>query len=352
MAAEVDLKGSDPDDAGDGHPPAIAHVGKFLEQIRGFDLLSQELEKQIWGNRFDLLAPDPNRAQSKLDSDGKEKRMRLPRMEDVPKLQDLRDALLGGGLPDAHQRVAHILYPTEVPWPAELPVDSDDSKDSELESSMQESGVKSLDLPFTKEETCPSQGQREASKNLAPPDSENKRRSSSFNVVDRAAMRMSGPAQQPSLGQERTKTERGATEALLRGQPITATVRGRDLTAAHLNSDETPDLIKNLMDSKVSQERYSQAKERRLELERAVRMEKYQESKITERIMYLEAAQKAEVELKEEIAKKDKQRQRRGNELKELSQKNWQRKCEEERAAHGGDRLARVTVIGHPMREA
>merc|ERR1712070_275107 len=77
-------------------------------------------------------------------------------------------------------------------------------------------------------------------------------------------------------------------------------------------------------------ERYNAAREERLRLERAVKLEQYQERKLLERIKELDLLRSSEVELQTQIRKRDTARQSRKEELKKDLEEAWEVKLKKE----------------------
>merc|ERR1712217_1007059 len=101
-----------------------------------------------------------------------------------------------------------------------------------------------------------------------------------------------------------TQYRESNSQFTLCGQKVSSTVRGKQV------QEQNEDLV--AMYSKAADdERYNAARDERLRLERAVKLEQYQEKKLMEKIINLEFARQAEIDYQELIRKRESDRQAR-----------------------------------------
>jgi hypothetical protein len=111
---------------------------------------------------------------------------------------------------------------------------------------------------------------------------------------------------------------------MLCGQRVSSTVRGRPV------AEQSEEFI-NLYMKASDDEGYNAAREERLRLERAVKLETYQERKLEEKIKTLEMMRIAEIEHQEEIRKREARRLARKEDLEKQMQELWVDKLAKEK---------------------
>jgi len=127
---------------------------------------------------------------------------------------------------------------------------------------------------------------------------------------------------------DKREEEVSQAKFLLCGRMVRTTVRGKSVTQAPLVQVPT-DQHGNAFIS-PQEAKYKAAKEHRKQLERAVKLEEFQEKRIMERIQVLELAKDAEVDRQRELEGRRKRRMARSEQLKKELEEGWSVKLQEE----------------------
>ena len=247
----------------------------------------QELEKALYAKRFELLFPEKeSTASTALTA-----RAPLLQFHSLPQQQLLKEFLMMGKLHGGHQSVAHVLYPEAVHWPHELGMMAD------------EDDVARRDLGHEGAETQHLHG-----------------------------LTRRGSTEAVELEDEGNHQEEDEekVEVVLCGKRVHSTVRGRALKDALPEKalvSRSPRGVQPLPEA-----RFRAAQDTRKNLERAVKMEEYQERRLAERIQALEIALDDELWHQEELQKRQKQRDMRQVELRRDMEKGIAQKIEMEKA--------------------
>lgn len=316
-------------------------VTDFLGSLRGFhSFRSEDVDNLLYQHRFELLQTPPKSG----GTDAQEKRL-LPLYSEIPRQDALHDMLLEGSVPGGWQCISHVLYPESVPWPAseEKQVEEDaatqtvedapapdkiDARPTEEVEAQQPNAGQHLDPASPKAIDDGDLLAEESAGNASlSATGTGLRRGVTTHIggEDRTVVRS---YTSKSANPRRSSTETaafadGRAEVYLCGQKVSASVRGRPVF----------DPLKLLPSEKGESDKFVAAKENRLKLERAKKLEEYQERKLVERIKQLEEMKALELEYQEELEKREARRKARGEEIKQQISKEYQRRAEEEAEA-------------------
>jgi len=319
-------------------------VLNFLERIRGLHALPpEELQNLLFERRFELLgslnSSDPSMPEGVVAND----KDKLPEYSTIPTQHELHEAILGGLIPQGYQCVAHVLYPESIPWPvrespaatAEVPttvagaksaiaVESSASAERSASSASVRSGPKRVVM--TSRAASSSRLSVSASDGEADADGIARQESS---AADSSRVAPSAEATVSSRGRRGAMNNRpsSATTVVhftLCGQKTATTVRGKPVMEA--NED-----VLALYGKHADDERYNAARAERVRLERAVKLEHYQENKLLEKIQNLELLRNAEIQHQEQIRKRESDRRARKDELKKDLEAAWVVKLQREK---------------------
>lgn len=271
-----------------------AKVMGFIRSVRGLNAFSaSDLDNLLYDWRFDLLPP--------LHDDGASgKGLHLPRFSDLPSQQEMHDLLLGGAVPNMHQCIAHALYPDAVPWPREGAVE-----------------------PAAPVDPC-----EEPQEGRAAPGGSRPSRSVA-------------PAAGPAAGAVALAARAEAStcpEVTVRGQKVLSTVLHGTRPAAREAPERDP-FVGYLSEHDASGLRA--ARDRRKELDKAVKLEQYQERRLAEQIRDLELIRGLEGQHQAGIHRREERRLAHNEELKRKFDEEIARKLEEEKAARQAEKEER-----------
>lgn len=323
--------------------PKPDEVLDFLKRIRGLNSLPpKELEQLLYTRRFELLGllNSSDTAAGKTESTDS-----LPKYNAIPDQHQLHEALLTGKIPCGYQCIAHVLYPDSVSWPevsaakrepveqpaTETPAAADAQPTSEKATSSSPGKQRSPQATSGEEklaatpdtEAASSQGSKDQSGAAAT----SKKRSSDPEENQQISDPASEKKTQTKLSGIQHGVQHGVQENsacfTLCGQKHATTVRGK------LVLEQTEDLLSMYMKA-ADDERYNAARDERLRLERAVKLEQYQERRLMDKINNLDILKSAEVDLQNEIRKRDSRRVSRKAELKKDLEEAWAIKLKKE----------------------
>jgi hypothetical protein len=322
-------------------------VLNFLQRIRGLNSLSpEELDVLLYDRRFELLGTLNSSEASAADTED-----RLPKYTDIPNQHELHEALLGGIIPSGYQSVAHVLYPESVPWP--IRKEQGAAKATPEEEESEEVPASELAQPASVVPAIPSSASPTrsipksavVSPTKAKPDGQRHSVHSSIESGDIAAspdglfaiLEDNGSKQDLSgnsghlrdhphwQGTPRSHTDKERLrQVTLCGQKVSTSVRGKPVL------EQSDDVIALYMKA-ANDERYNAAHEERVRLEKAVKLEQYQEKKLVERIKALEMMRTAEIEHQSDIRKREARRLARKEELTKNLQESWVVRLEKEK---------------------
>jgi len=332
--AQTQASVSAPKEVDEAEKQSAEKVFNFIKLIRGVDALcSEELETYLWENRFDLMP----RPKVPLPDSGPPK---LPSCKQIPTLQELQKALIGGGLACGHQCVAHVLYPESVAWPAYgNQVEAAPSEDVQEERTAPETltlAVPEADgaapqlpgpasSPSRSKKVQQSSNRRNSSTNQSPLAS----RSSSKECLhdgDDVLSQHPMPIGKRIRSSSSSRSSECAGEVQLCGMKIRTTARGRPVL-------EQREDFNSAIENNADDSAYQVAKDKRQKMERTVKLEQYQEKKLAERIKALEMMRDSELHHQAAIQKRESKRQARNDELKKDMHSGWERRFEQERTA-------------------
>lgn len=349
----------------------------FLEKIRGLNSLSEEeLEALLYERRFELLGPlkipDCDVKPSGDNWNGK-----LPAYDTIPTQRELHDALIGGQLPCGYQCVAHVLYPDSIEWPIETEANTvqDDTacetSGGELEESQQEP-CSPVSVTSSRAKNSQHAGGADSC-----PTSPRDRRSFGFRTSTNGSMAAAGPAahaaasalprqedsprddaalESSASAQKRVEVQgfstggRGAAErrsvavnrsplvtdgVVVRGQALETTARGKPV---HEHQD---DLLSNFYLS-ADDKPFQEAREKRKRLELAVKLERFREKTLQDKIEGLEQLRAEEIAHRDASRKRDAAFKARSKELKKQLHEDVSRKIDEEKAKEEADKLTKM----------
>lgn len=322
--------------AEDGESAAVTKVVNFVRSARSLVAFSgPDLDRLLHDWRFELLGL-PFLGDEVQDARG----VHLPAFSDIPSREELHEVLVSGKVPGMHQRIAHMLHPDSVPWPEQ---ESDQRTDPSPS-------------PAADEEDGPADGTEQSAQSPAASG-----RLGSRHQPERAPRASSTPravrldasaaaqsdssacraAQVSSIARvARTHTMRPeviarrknslTTAVTLRGQKVTSTV----LSGHPRSSRDTPreDPLA-LAAGDLDTARLREARERRKELDKAARLEEYQEKRLEEQIRELETLRDIHLENASRALKRKEQRKAHNEELKKRLDEGISRKLQEEKAA-------------------
>lgn len=291
--------------------PEDSAVLKFLDKIRGLGSLgSNQLEAAIWERRFDLIPPlsicsfgkVSNAPQEKMGEDVGSPDLfydehQLARDNSIPSQRELHEALIGGRIGSGHQRVAHILYPEDVVWPADQilePVSGASLGPARIVS------APGTSQPMVIKKQSSSSSPREVAKRgdrcsifAASPQSARQRLDEAVAELDVKRQELA----KYSLSHERSSVEQGrvaTSEVRICGQKVVTTLRG-------LVVQEPLEVAARLEDVRKQADHHNSVLETRARLERAVKLEEYREQKILGKIQALETSKSAELHQQTEL---------------------------------------------------
>lgn len=310
-----------------------AKILNFLKQIRGLSQYSnEELEDYLWQCRFDLLFPRTS------GNDGG--RGCVPLFKDIPTPELLESLLLrdnhgseevAGGV----QAVAHSLYPDSVPWPSSplqataspnnpRPVSPSGSKYfffDELPAAALQSGSIVED---SHECSKPCAIETDQSPTVERPEA----RAAERDPPPLSSTRQNEERDPESLGRS-SVIDQGLAEVILCGKTVNATVRGK--TVQELTED-----VANAVGQRWNDDvKYLAAKSKRMKLERALQLEKFQRRKLLDRIDCLERLKDAELTHQSILKKRETARSARKEELKLQLNEGFAKYREKEKADAG-----------------
>jgi len=344
----------------------------FLEKIRGLNSLSEEeLETLLYERRFELLGP-LKIADCDVKPSGDNWNGKLPAYDTIPTQRELHDALIGGQLPCGYQCVAHVLYPDSIEWPIETEANTV-QEDTACETSGGE-------MKESQQEPCsPGSVTASRAKNSqhAGGASPRDRRSFGFRMSSNGSMAAAAPAahaagsalprqedsqlddaavESSASAQKRVENQgfstggRGAAErrsvavnrsppvtdgVVVRGQALETTARGKPV---HEHQD---DLLSNFYLS-ADDKPFQEAREKRKRLELAVKLERFREKTLQDKIEGLEQLRAEEIAHRDASRKRDAAFKARSRELKKQLHEDVSRKIAEEKAQEESDKLTKM----------
>lgn len=268
-------------------PNGVTEIVGFLAHMQGLDLLSSDvLRESLYERRFDVLSA----LKSSNEDAGAEvcDSKWAPACLTCPPPCTLHDVFLGDTTASIHHFIASALYPGRVPWP---------NQNNSFCAGREES-----------------QGTNDECSSLHKY-SEQWEGHQFFQ--DRPWYRFLQPAQQASESMQQSQPhlkqtgvcDKAVVEVMICGRKVNVSVRGQPLLGRKENADEQPVALSD--DS-----RCTAARERREQLERAMKREQYQEKKIFDQIKQLESMRAAELEQQQEDWKREMKRQARMEELR------------------------------------
>mmetsp|Transcript_13158 Transcript_13158/g.29980 ORF Transcript_13158/g.29980 Transcript_13158/m.29980 type:complete len:461 (+) Transcript_13158:62-1444(+) len=224
----------------------------------------------------------------------------LPAYECFPEATtDVHALLMSGAIPDGHQKVAHILYPDKVPWPAAA---------ISLETQNQDA-QQSLDI-------------------LAPEHS-----------VMHMEMDVTNPQQEVTLGATLLRPQGEGNPAqdflpeapkeivILRNQKLTTRARGGPVVFSKEEVSAVPPALE------PDDRELKAAKEKRRETQKSLALESYREQKLKDRLELLEQTKQAEMSFQEELEKREARRKARQAELQKLTKEGHERRQQTQKEA-------------------
>mmetsp|Transcript_5839 Transcript_5839/g.11771 ORF Transcript_5839/g.11771 Transcript_5839/m.11771 type:complete len:497 (-) Transcript_5839:85-1575(-) len=310
------------------HPSSTGKVTDFLEQIKGLSSFSAaELKAELYKNRFELLPAREGAGQA--DS----KAIKLPCYDAIPTQRELHDVLIAGAAPHAYQCIAHVVRPDVVPWP-EPEEQSPESREICEGVAASQSSSKAL------------------SESGSPHGGVSARRSSSYSP--RPPMEKEGPTDTEAVQLFPAKSSGGlvggtsgdavgdtvsgpGAELVLCGQKITKTARG--INVAELGDYRVPDRRAAQIQD---EEKLQKARQKRMNLERTVKIEQFREKLMVQKIRTLEGMKVDEMQRQERMEKKEAQRKARREQLKKQLDEQMQQKIEEEKAAEEAEKVRKA----------
>lgn len=320
--------------------PVGDKVFDFLQRIRGLNSLKPEdLEQLLFERRFELLGSLNNGdAAGEID----EKR-RLPEYCAIPNQRELHDALLGGSIACGYQCVAHVLYPEHVPWPV---LEGSDAPVEASTPAAEDPATPVAHPSQTAEATPASASQQEAGEPASPTAADGEaetpvRRNERLGTRDLGASASRSPAEGEveaadssgagrhalmagNASRNQNREGNSSSHFTLCGQKVSNTVRGKQV------QEQNEDLLAMYMKA-ADDERYNAARDERLRLERAVKLEQYHEKTLQEKISNLEFARQSELVHQADIRKRESGRKARKEVLKKDLEVAWVGKLAKEK---------------------